>query len=70
MIAGFFDPVSAWPLPKVEVTLLIPEISTRWVPIEFVLDTGSATTCLHPRDAMGPFGIDAGHLLRPDRWPQ
>ncbi len=69
MIQGFFDPHSTRPVPKVRVSLFLPGISTDDAHVDFLLDTGASTTCLHPRDARA-VGISAARLLLPDRWPR
>src|SRR5260221_322674 len=39
--------------------LYLPGISRRWAPVEFLLDTGVATSCVHPQDALTRLAIDA-----------
>jgi hypothetical protein len=70
VISGFFDPKSTRPVPRVRVTLFLPGISIDPAPVDFLVDTGASTTCLHPRDAVKAMGISAARLLHPDQWPQ
>lgn len=52
MIRGYFDALYQPPVPIIVVGLILPHRPTAYTPIEFVLDTGASTTCLHPRDAL------------------
>ena len=70
MILGYFDPaLPTWPRPLIRVMLYLPGISQRWAPIDFLLDTGAATSCVHPQDAITRLGIDAQTLRTPSAWP-
>ena len=69
MISGYFDPNYSGPLPMVRVGLFLPQITSSWVPIDFLLDTGADATVLHPQDALFRVGIDPTTLDRPDLWP-
>ncbi len=62
MIAGRFDPHSRWPVPLVRATVFLPDLTARWAPVEFVLDTGATHTTLHPADAQSVLGIDLAQL--------
>jgi hypothetical protein len=70
VISGYLDPPSGDRLPLVRVYLFLPSIATSWVPVSFLIDTGAATTCLHPADAIAHVGIDAQLLAQPHLWPQ
>ena len=70
MIAGFFDPATPGPVPRVRVLVLSPQITQGWVPVDFLLDTGAASTCLHPIDAIFTVGIDPRALADPQCWSQ
>jgi hypothetical protein len=70
VIPGYFDPaLPTWPRPLIRVTLYLPGISRRWAPVDFLLDTGAATSCVHPQDAITRLGIDAQALRTPSAWP-
>jgi len=60
VILGFFDPaLPSWPRPMIRVLLYLPGISTRWAPVDFLLDTGAGTSVVHPLDATTRLGIDS-----------
>ena len=69
MIAGYFHPSFAHPLPMVQVGLFLPGITLDWVLVDFLLDTGADTTALHPPDAIFRVGIDRAALHQPSLWP-
>jgi hypothetical protein len=69
VIPGYFDSTSTWPVPRVRAAVFVPGYSTKWGLVEFLLDTGAATTVLHPRDAIVAANIGAGLLVDPTRWP-
>jgi hypothetical protein len=50
--------------------LFLPGISQRWAAIDFLLDTGASTSCVHPQDATARLGIDAIALRTPSLWPR
>lgn len=54
----------------VRVWLHLPPITTRFVRVDFLLDTGADETCLHPADAIHRVGIDPVALASPHQWPQ
>ena len=70
LIVGFFDPSARWPVPMVRATVFLPSVAPRWVPIDFVLDTGAALTALQPGDATLAVGIDPDRLAKPETGPQ
>jgi hypothetical protein len=53
----------------VRAALFLPGLSQSWAVIDFLIDTGASTTCLHPRDALVSVGIDAVKLAFPHHWP-
>jgi hypothetical protein len=69
MIRGSFDPTRSGPYPWVGAAVYLPGYSQGWFVVRFLLDTGAATTCLHPRDAISRGGIDAATLADPQFWP-
>jgi hypothetical protein len=68
VIHGFFLPHRG-PHPYVRVGVPIPAVNEQWTWIEFVVDTGAATTVIHPDDAVYRLGMS-----RPDldasAWPR
>jgi hypothetical protein len=66
VIRGYFHPDRP-PHPYVEVAVSIPRLSTGFVGIQFVVDTGAAQTCIHPMDAMTLLEIPEGTLSRAPR---
>lgn len=50
MISGFFDGVSAYPFVRLYVS--IPSLATGYRPVSLLLDTGAATTIIHPASAL------------------
>jgi hypothetical protein len=69
VIRGYFNLGSGWPVPWVQVNLFLPGHSQDWQPVEFLLDTGAAMTCLHPRDAM-LVGVEPVRLTSAASWPR
>ena len=57
MIRGFFDVDYLVPIPKVWIGLVLAHRSGGFVPVDFVVDTGAAATCLHPADAVRRAGF-------------
>ena len=68
MIRGYFDESKQPPLPKCRVGVFIPGITDDWVFIEFIVDTGASTTCIHPIDAIGRLDIDPQALADEHTW--
>ncbi len=69
MIRGHFDPAYPWPMPTVQVDILVPGFMGRWATVSFLVDTGASTTCLHPHDAMSVLRLKADRLADPVLWP-
>ena len=53
----------------VRVDVLLPFTTGSWFTTDFLLDTGAARTCLHPRDSLRS-GLSEATLTEPARWPQ
>jgi len=69
LISGFFDPSYHQPLPIVGVSIFLPGITSDWVGVNFVLDTGADGTSLFPQDALFVMGIDRAALDNASGWP-
>jgi hypothetical protein len=52
----------------VRAALFLPGITPDWSLVGFLLDTGAATTCLHPWDATERVGISEERLQDRDAW--
>lgn len=52
----------------VRIALHLPGITATWSLIDFLLDTGAATTCLHARDATERMRIGDERLTNADGW--
>ena len=48
----------------------LPGVADRWAPVSFLVDTGSAATCVHPGDSLLGLHIDAARLVDTVRWPR
>ena len=46
----------------------LPSIAPKWTSVGFLLDTGAATTCVHPLDALARVDIPLGDLIDPTKW--
>jgi hypothetical protein len=69
VIAGFFDSGSPeWPVPMVRLALYLPGVTTTWSLIDFLLDTGAATTCLHAGDVTERLRVSDDRLKNSDAW--
>lgn len=70
MIRGYFDPESSFGKgPTVAVLVHIPALTDEWALIQFLIDTGSSATAVHPNDARLGFGVSLAEIRsRPD-WP-
>lgn len=56
-------------MPVVRVALHLPGITSGLVAIDFLVDTGSTDTYLHPQDAKIRLGIAPARLATPQSWP-
>ena len=63
---GFFER-SLLAQPLVRIALRVPSLRNDWVPVTFVVDTGSAVTCLHASTVNSLFGVPMSDLA-PERW--
>jgi hypothetical protein len=68
LIEGRFHPEANEPLPLVVAYVQITGIAENWTPIELLIDTGAAVTCVYPVDATRRFGIAAADLSSPGDW--
>jgi hypothetical protein len=69
VIPGYFDPaLPSWPRPLIRVMLYLPSISKNWAPVDFLLDTGASSSCVHPLDATTRIGISDASLRTPSLW--
>lgn len=53
----------------VRVDVLLPSVTNSWFTADFLLDTGAARTCLHPRDALN-FGVGEATFANRSDWPR
>ncbi len=68
MISGYFSLRYAMDMPMVRVYVDLPGISGGFVPVDFLVDSGSMDTLLHPEDAVAKVGIDPVVLADPGQW--
>jgi hypothetical protein len=68
VIRGYFDESKLPALPRVLAAVYLPGITAGWVVVDFVLDTGASTTCIHPLDAITRLHIDQGALADDHQW--
>ncbi len=55
------------PQPWVKAALQIPELRDDWVPLYFIVDTGSSVTAIHAEDSRTAFGL-TDQSLDPRNW--
>ena len=67
VIRGYFDARTP-AMPKVQVGVFVPGITTEWVFIDFLIDTGASNTCIHPLDAISRLNIDPVALGDEREW--
>lgn len=70
MISGHFGLNFVLPMPVIRAYVLLPGLTTDYAPIDFLLDTGSTHTCVHPHDAKMRLQIDPSRLADPRQWPR
>ena len=70
MISGRFGLNFVIPMPVIRAMIHLPGLTQDFVAIDFLVDTGSTHTHLHPRDAKIAAGIDPAMLADPARWSQ
>ena len=61
MIRGFF-PAHRGPHPYLTVAVYLPGVREEWTLIDFLVDTGAASTSIHPGDALRRLGVAPGSL--------
>ena len=69
MISGRFGLDFVIPMPIVKVSVHLPGITAEFEAVDFLIDTGSVGTYLHPYDAKARLGIDADLLADANLWP-
>ena len=52
----------------VRVAVYLPGMTASWSLVDFLLDTGAATTCLHPPDTVERLAISNQRLQSRDAW--
>ena len=70
MIRGHFGLNFVLPMPVVRAYVLLPDLTTEFVAIDFLLDTGATHSCLHPQDVKLRLAIDAARLADSRKWPK
>jgi hypothetical protein len=55
--------------PVIQVSLHLPGLTPGFVTLDFLVDTGSTHTCVHPEDAKGRLGISDSMLSSSLLWP-
>ena len=75
MIPGFYDPnLPGWPVPRVRAALFLPSVpgvqNPQWFGVDFLIDTGASTSCLHPIDSIRGANIPILTLLQDQHWSQ
>ncbi len=68
LITGYFGLGFILTMPAVRVAIHLPGVIWDFVDVEFMVDTGTTNTCLHPLDAMTKLRIDRAALLDPSKW--
>lgn len=68
MIPGYFDTTKRPGLAFIDVALRITGVSASWSVVPFLIDTGAATTCVHPLDAINRLSIPATTLQQQQAW--
>ena len=53
----------------VRIAVFLPRLTSDWKLVEFLVDTGTEATTLHPTDAVYSVGIDQTRLSLPYMWP-
>ncbi|HXU25387.1 MAG TPA: hypothetical protein VN697_15300, partial [Tepidiformaceae bacterium] len=51
-----------FPLPLIRIAVWLEGITSEWVLVPFVVDTGATHTCVHPLDATRLLGMSAASL--------
>jgi hypothetical protein len=69
LITGGFGLGFVRPMPIIQVSLHSPGITDGFVALDFLVDSGSTDSCLHPQDAKGRLGIGDAMLSSSQLWP-
>lgn len=56
-------------MPTIKVSLQLPGLTDGFVTLDFLLDSGSTDSWLHPQDAKGRLGISDVMLSSSQLWP-
>lgn len=56
-------------MPTIQVALHLPGITAGFVTVDFLVDSGSTDSCVHPQDAKGSLGITDARLSSSQFWP-
>jgi hypothetical protein len=70
VVEGFLRPGIGWPERYVRAQVLLPDVSSRWSALDFLIDTGSTASCVHPGDSLLTLHIDAAQLVDVQHWPR
>src|SRR3954465_1995256 len=57
------------PMPVLQVSLHLPGITSTFVGVTFLIDSGPTDSCLHPRDATVRLVISSAMLSSSLLWP-
>ncbi|HEY7802562.1 MAG TPA: hypothetical protein VIE40_07795 [Dehalococcoidia bacterium] len=68
MINGFFRAGVRFPAPHVRAYVLVPELSRFWGALNFLVDTGSGSTCAHADDTVRQFAVPPARLADASLW--
>ena len=68
VITGRFGLNFILPMPVVRVSVHLPGITSDYVALDFLLDTGAPNTTVHPRDATVNLGIPWATLVDRSAW--
>jgi hypothetical protein len=69
LITGGFGLGFVRPMPTIRVAVHLPGITDGFVTLDFLVDSGSTNSCLHPQDAKGRLGISDAMLSSSLLWP-
>ena len=56
-------------MPKIQASLHLPGITSGFVTLDFLVDSGASDSCIHPQDARGRLGISDSMLSSSRLWP-
>lgn len=69
MITGGFGLGFVRPRPTIQMAVHLPGITDGFVILDFLVDSGSTDSCLHPQDAKGRLGVSDAMLSSSLLWP-